>query len=37
MSKHLGFNADPFKILEFFISMVSIRSHSACKETDGFH
>ena len=35
MSKHLVFHADPFKILEFLISMISmtIRSHSACKES----
>ena len=39
MSKHLGFHADPFKIVEFFISMVSmtISSHSAYKETEDFH
>ena len=39
MSKHLGFHADPFKILEFFINMVSmtISSHSACKESEEFH
>ena len=39
MSKHLVFHADPFKILEFLISMVSmtISSHSAYKETEDFH
>ena len=39
MSKHLVFHDNPFKILEFLISMVSmtIGSHSACKETEGFH
>ena len=39
MSKHLVFHADPFKILEFLISMVSltISSQSAYKETEEFH
>ena len=39
MSTHLVFHADPFKILEFLISMgsMTIRSHSACKETEDFH
>ena len=39
MIKHLIFHADPFKILEFLISMVSMTmsSLSACKETEGFH
>ena len=39
MSKHLVFHDNTFKMLEHFISMVSmtIRSHSACKETEGFH
>ena len=39
MSTHLVFHADSFKILEFLISMgsMTIRSHSACKETEDFH
>ena len=39
MSKHLVFHADPFKILEFLISMgsMTISSHSTCKESEDFH
>ena len=39
MSKQLVFHDNPFKILDIFISLVSmiISSHSACKETEGFH
>ena len=39
MSKHLIFHGKPLKLLEIFISMVSMSmsSDKTCKETKGFH